>query len=786
MSSNLLFVPYRKTQRIEFGEQLRDIISKEYYQTATVFEDDLKEIDILRNDVLDLTVTTQDLALLKRYYIHLTTLETKFPKDVVEFPWYGTLGYNVTGPVKIKSILFEKINIIYNIAALYTQLGNDQNRNSDEGLKKACLYFQYAATYFGYINKLATEDDDLKLPLDLQKNTIEALYYLFLAQAQEVFWKKALGDKLKDSLIGRLAIQVSDYYEIALQLVNRSEGIRTEWVHHMNIKRYHFEAAAEYRAALVSVSNAKYGEEVGHLEKAFKAIKNASSNLKFGSNYVKQDFDGLSKIVEDTLKRAEKDNDLIYLQDVPDNLPNIVKAPVTKEMNIDEIRNPFESIKTGTYGKLLFKDLLPFYVIQAAESYRERQEEYIQRHIINPVRALTVILNKFLFERGLPSSVDVVDKPQSVPQSVIDMSQEVKTYGGISKILSILQDISKLSTDGENLLIGAKERLHLESQEDDLLRSRQGSDYWTRDKSEVVSKPYNDRIDELATYLAQAREGDKTVRSQVDKIKDLLEILSGPERQIYEFIPNSKIVELDPSLRRVISQLKDLLSKGKKFEIDRETFIGSVEIKSRQSNILPKIISEYKSIQSSSKDLKIDSSTFEPVFEGHMKIFGKELEYLEKEKDKQRELEVQIDETNKKFKHFNSLQGSNSDRQKIIKKLDLTYIEFKELIDNLSQGLKFYNDFNSNCSRLIEDIDLFVYKRRIEARDLENELSIKFQQLKVNSSPEKRAQNSPFQKEFDAPQRTQSPSLVSPAAKSAARSKFVGGAWNPENGIKFS
>lgn len=67
MSSNLLFVPYRKTQRIEFGKELREIISKEYYQTATVFEADLQEIDTLRNDTIDLEVSAQDLALLKRY-----------------------------------------------------------------------------------------------------------------------------------------------------------------------------------------------------------------------------------------------------------------------------------------------------------------------------------------------------------------------------------------------------------------------------------------------------------------------------------------------------------------------------------------------------------------------------------------------------------------------------------------------------------------------------------------------------------------------------------------------
>ncbi len=85
MSSNLLFVPYRKTKRIEFSKELRDIISKEYYQTATVFEADLQEIDTLRNDTIDLEVSPQDLALLKRYVVLFLILENKLTsfKDTI-------------------------------------------------------------------------------------------------------------------------------------------------------------------------------------------------------------------------------------------------------------------------------------------------------------------------------------------------------------------------------------------------------------------------------------------------------------------------------------------------------------------------------------------------------------------------------------------------------------------------------------------------------------------------------------------------------------------------------
>ena len=49
-------------------------------------------------------------------------------------------------------------------------------------------------------------------PEDMDNMTLDAVKYLMLAQAQECFWQKAVVDGKKDSLIARLAAQVSDFY----------------------------------------------------------------------------------------------------------------------------------------------------------------------------------------------------------------------------------------------------------------------------------------------------------------------------------------------------------------------------------------------------------------------------------------------------------------------------------------------------------------------------------------------------------------------------------------------
>ncbi|ODV75903.1 Rim20p [Cyberlindnera jadinii NRRL Y-1542] len=778
MSTNLLFVPYRKTERIEFGAAIRDIISKEYYQTPSAFEGDIREVDTLRGDIIDLGSTPHDLALLKRYYVHLCALEGKFPNDLVEFPWYGTLGYRVTGPVKLKSFFFERLNVLYNIASLYTHMALEQDRKNDEGLKKACLYFQYAASHFALIVKLSEKETSVTLPLDMQKDTIETLKFLSLAQAQEVFWQKATADKVKDSLVARLAMQVSDFYNETLQSANRGEGFRTEWISHITVKKAHFEAVANFRASLASVASSKYGEEVSHLQRAQNVINGVSPNLKFVSQAVEQDFEGLTKIISETLRTAEKDNDLIYLQDVPQTPPRIISANVTKDLPLDEIVKPAEALKTGSYGKQLFRDLLPFDIIQISQAYRERQSEYVQRHLAVPIKSLTKMLHEFLFMRNLPSAVETVDKPLALPVSLLDHQQEVKTKGGVVKLKRALRDIENLSMDGERLLAGANDRLKLEAEEDELLRQRQGSKHWTREPSATAAAPFYQRIKDLENYLAQAKNGDKTIREQFNSIESLLVVLASSEAEIRNYIPNSKARQLDPSLRRVVAELKECLSKARKLEFERDNFLEVVEVKSEQYNILPKIVSEYKAMQQDLKDVKLDMTSFEPVFGKHIKNFQSDLDFLESQKKTQIELEHKIDDLDKKFNHMNSLQGSNDDRAKVLKNLDFAYNSFVDLLNNVSQGLKFYNDFNARCQGLIQEIDQFVSKRRVEARDMEAELNNRFQDMKLNSSPQKETP-----KDNITIQRPQSPALIAPKAKPA---KSKSGLWNPDSGIKFN
>lgn len=235
----------------------------------------------------------------------------------VEFTWYPALGYHTEHPVAQDNLKYELMNVLYNLAALYSQLAFSSNRGNTDGLKTAASYFSQAA---GVIHHIKTEVlPDLRMgnpPDDMDDATLESLMQLFLAQSQECFWQKAVMDGYKDASIAKLATRVSDLYSLAGEAAMHSEAISSAWIHHMSAKHHHFAAAAQYRAACDCLEKRRYGEEVARLSDAVACVNEGLKECKGGyiNKAVVDDLHGLKKRVEEDLKRAKKDNDIIYLR----------------------------------------------------------------------------------------------------------------------------------------------------------------------------------------------------------------------------------------------------------------------------------------------------------------------------------------------------------------------------------------------------------------------------------------------------------------------------------------
>lgn len=288
---------------------------------------------------------------------------------------------------------------------MYSQLGCRESRISTDGIRKSCNFFQHAAGCFKYIDKEIISDFRGTPPDDISSTSLRALVSLMLAQAQECIWQKAMMEHMKPGTIARLALKVAEYYESA-STEHKHDGATTrsiftnQWQTYMQLKTAYFNAVAQYHKANECISQGRYGEEIGrlrlaetHNRKALDCIVGSlGGGLFFGNNtngLVHESFTknvrALEESIERDLMRAERDNDLVYLESVPDatQLPPILRSDMVKPMIPTGVVDPAQRW-SNSHERPLFEKLVPFAVHQAASVYSDRKDFIVSNSICAP------------------------------------------------------------------------------------------------------------------------------------------------------------------------------------------------------------------------------------------------------------------------------------------------------------------------------------------------------------------------------------------------------------------
>ncbi|XP_058064021.1 rhophilin-2 [Anopheles bellator] len=179
----------KETKEVNFMEAFSDFILEHYSENSHTYEDAIADITDTRQAAKTPTRDLQGVSLLFRYYNLLYYVERRFfPPDRnlgVYFEWYDSL----TGvPSCQRTVAFEKACILFNLAAIYTQIGAKQDRSSEQGLDAAVDNFLRAAGVFRHIFDTFTNAPSM----DLKPQVLEVLVALMLAQARECLYEKLL------------------------------------------------------------------------------------------------------------------------------------------------------------------------------------------------------------------------------------------------------------------------------------------------------------------------------------------------------------------------------------------------------------------------------------------------------------------------------------------------------------------------------------------------------------------------------------------------------------------
>jgi len=366
----------------------------------------------------------------------------------------------------------------------------------------------------------------------------------------------------KNALIARLAIRAATLYRLSLTAIrNASPPIKhafpSNWLPHLETKQYHFEAGSQYRKSIDEVEansyGLGYGLEIARLGQAQLQAKKGYDIARRANVAppVLQDIKNLLETVQKNFTRAERDNDLIYHQDVPaaSALP-----PIQEQVMANIIVHPGLMGPTSVLGDepMLFAELLGWGTREAINIYNHNKGVLIKDRIIDVAQELDDKVSKLLHSINLPSALEALERPIGLPPSLLKKADEVRSEQGPSRIEVSIDAVQKLERQDVDILNEAMDILDSEASEDEAARKEFPLN---RQPSHEANNEFIEKEQRYRDILEQAAASDELVRQKWDEWEtNIVELTLDEVSQFNQFTSTT----LSPRARNLL-QLRSLL-----------------------------------------------------------------------------------------------------------------------------------------------------------------------------------------------------------------------------------
>uniref|UniRef100_A0A8D1GMS2 Programmed cell death 6-interacting protein n=1 Tax=Sus scrofa TaxID=9823 RepID=A0A8D1GMS2_PIG len=711
--ATFISVQQKKTSEVDLAKPLVKFIQQTYPsggEEQAQYCRAAEELSKLRRAALGRPLDKHEGALetLLRYYDQICSIEPKFPfsenQICLTFTWKDAFdkGSLFGGSVKLAlaSLGYEKSCVLFNCAALASQIAAEQNLDNDEGLKIAAKHYQFASGAFLHIKETVLSALSREPTVDISPDTVGTLSLIMLAQAQEVFFLKATRDKMKDAIIAKLANQAADYFGDAFKQCQYKDTLPKEVFPVLAAKHCIMQANAEYHQSILAKQQKKFGEEIARLQHAAELIKTVASRYDEYVN-VKDFSDKISR----ALTAAKKDNDFIYHDRVPDlkDLDPIGKATLVKSTPVNV---PISQKFTD-----LFEKMVPVSVQQSLAAYNQRKADLVNRSIAQ-MREATTLANGVLASLNLPAAIEDISG-DTVPQSILNKSTSVIEQGGIQTVDQLIKELPELLQRNREILDESLRLLDEEEATDNDLRAK-FKERWQRTPSNELYRPLRAEGTNFRTVLDKAVHADGQVKDRYQAHRDTIALLCKPEPELNAAIPSANPAKTMQG-SEVVSVLKSLLTNLDEVKKEREGLEN--DLKSVNFDMTSKFLTALAQDGVINEEA-ISVTELDRIYGG---LTTKVQESLKKQEELLKNIQVSHQE-------FSKMKQSNSEanlREEVLKNLATAYDNFVELVANLKEGTKFYNELTEMLVRFQNKCSDIVFARKTERDELLKGLATK-------------------------------------------------------------
>ncbi|XP_040909193.1 programmed cell death 6-interacting protein isoform X2 [Toxotes jaculatrix] len=707
--ATFISVPLKKSSEVDLVKPLSKFVTATYPSGEEQGEyiRAVEELNKLRKNALGRPLDKHEssLEILLRYYDQLCAVEPKFPFSenqlCLTFTWKDAFdkGSLFGGSVKLAlaSLGYEKTCVLFNAAALASQIASEQNLDSDEGLKAAAKYYQLASGAFGHIKDTVLSALNREPTMDISPETVGTLSLIMLAQAQEVFFLKATSDKMKDAVIAKLANQAADFYGDAFKQCQYKDNLPKEVLPVLAAKHCIMQANAELHQSILAKQKKRFGEEIARLQHAAELVKTVASRY---DEYVS--VKDLSDKINRALTAAKKDNDFIYHDRVPEvkDLEHIGKAALVKATAITP---PLSQKFTD-----LFEKMVPMAVQQSMSIYNQRKAETINR-LVGAMREATNLCNGVLASLNLPAALEDLSG-DSIPQSIAEKAKSIVQQGGLQSIEQLIKDLPELLTRNREILDESLKMLDDEETTDNELRTK-FSQRWNRTPSGDLYKPLRAEGANFRNILDKAVQADQVVRDRYSAHCDMITLLCKSEDELNAAIPSANPTKtLQGS--EVVNVLRSQLAQLDEMKKERETLEG--EIKAVTFDMSTTFLTALAQDGAISEE-QLSLSQLD-------KLYGAYNQRVQATLRTQEELLGQVQTSHQEFSSLKQSNTEANQREEVLKKLASAHDSYVEISSNLREGTKFYNDLTEILLKFQNKCSDIVFARKTERDELLKEL----------------------------------------------------------------
>ncbi|RKP03406.1 hypothetical protein CXG81DRAFT_17030 [Caulochytrium protostelioides] len=707
VTSNLLYVPARTSPPLSLSSQLKTHVATAWSEKPEKYAADFEELDTLRDRCLRPELHDTYVKHLVRYYGQLGHVASRFPIDEdhikICFTWQDGLGRR--GTHSSFAVGYERASVLYNIGAAYSRLGAHQDRSDGNGLKRAALYFRFAAGAFIELLDLVTASPETLGLGDLRVPVVESLAAMCMAQGQECFWHKAVVGGLSSGTIARLAVQTALYYEAAARHATNNDGFPPWWTTHLTTKSWHFRAASQVRKAQECASTNEYGVQVARLRAAQSFADRATAPAVFKqlSPFVQSDITALSTVIGERLASAVKDNDTIYYQRVPESVPDIEATSMMEAIRPSDSPTFAEDV-----GPRLFGSAVPTAVHDAVARYKQRRDGIIQSQaagVAQSTQTAQALLNKL----RLPQSLEAHVSPPGVPPALLQKAEEIRRQGGARALQAMAQAVAEASQADQNRIAESIRILDAELQEDEQLRAQVGAE-WNRPPSSQLAQTLRHTIESWRDKMAAAHKSDQVIAKKMQQHLPTIEQLEGPAEVLMQSLPatHGAAGENDPHA----AALQRALGAFRQFQQQREAQLEQLRQLAASDDIETVLLAATASAAPPS-----DAAALDTIIERQLARYTPLQQTLQSSAARQDALLADIEARNARFVESSREQPPATSHEKRLKQLEDAAKYYREIHRNLSEGTRFYTEFGKVLQQHTENCRQFAMARGLERKE---------------------------------------------------------------------